>query len=111
MISIDYDTLKHTDFDKARSFLWQPQTGAAARLDTLDDTHLRNLQGFLERWLDKLRRAEEEFEMSKIDPQVDPGFSGLEEPTERAREALRNVLIEVKRRSIAQGNARNCAAE
>lgn len=111
MISIDYDTLEHADFEKARSYLWQPQTGAAARLDTLDDTHLCNLQGFLERWLDKLRRGEEDFEMSKIDPQVDPGFSGLEEPTERAKEALHNVLIEIRRRSIARGNARNCPAE
>jgi len=101
MTLIDHDTLKEDDFDAARGFLWQPVAGTPTRLDALDDTHLRNLQGFLERWLEKLRQAEEDFEMSKIDPQVDPGFSGLEEPTERAKEALRNVLIEARRRSLA----------
>ena len=101
MTPVDYDTLKETDFDRARGFLWKPVAGVPTRLDALDGTHLRNLQGFLSRWFERLRRAEEDFEMSKIDLQVDPRFSGLEEPLEKAKDALRNVLIEFRRRSIA----------
>lgn len=100
MTKIDIATLSHEDFERARGFMWRPLDGSPRRLDQIDAAHLANLRNFLRRRLEQLHQAEEDFQMSKIDPQTDPGFSGLEEPIIQIEDALKEVLIESHRRAL-----------
>jgi len=75
----------------ATAFTWTSRDGRARPLGALDADHRRNLAAYLVREIASMEAAQDTFMLTHVDPEISPGFSGIETRLSHFEDALRHL--------------------